>query len=157
MEALEGELHTNFERLSASEVSLEQLQSLHYFGQDDVRVVELEEYLKMCRSHNLGKPVAIEVRHIFSDIARARLVRVVSTHRQEMEASNDGGTGLVEGAYGGLGIVSIVAEPGRFTASFAEFGSPRWAHWAKRMREAEVPVLLKCCHAISLGFLAPDA
>lgn len=81
-EELERDLATNVEKLTAGELTAAQLQSLNYYGQDRVRVATLEEYLAECQKVGMQKPLAIELRHVYSDKARAALVRIVSTYSQ---------------------------------------------------------------------------
>jgi len=153
MEKLEGVLQTNISKLTVSEVMLAQLQSLHLFGYEHIHVPTLEEYLARCREAEFRKPIALEVRHVHSEIARATLIRLVNEHRQQAQQA---GMTLVEGAYDALGLMSPVGEPSRWASVYGEFTSPTWAHWATRMRIAQVPARCKCCHGINLGWLAPD-
>jgi len=115
-ETLEREMATNVEKLTAAGLSLAQLQSLSYYGSEGVHVATLEEYLGECKKLKMRKPVALELRHVYSDKARAGLVRIVSSHQEEAEEG--------EAFYTGLGgSVSIVADPSRFTKCFGEFGT----------------------------------
>ena len=153
-EAFESELETNVERLAVGDLTLAQVQSFDLFGQDGSRVPTLQEYLTECRKLELCKPIALELREVHSDKGRAGLLRLVSAHARALETKPN--EGLLKDSYEGLGAISVVSDPGRFTACFGEFGSVRWAHWATRMREAEVPVRLKSCHWINLAWLAPE-
>merc|ERR1712224_240148 len=119
MEALEGELKTNVEKLKASELTLEQLQSLDLCGEEQMVVSTLEDFLTCCQELGLRKPLAVEVRHIHSDVGRACLIRIMSNYNQEAEARQGGS--LMEGSYKGLGTASLVANPSRFASTFGEF------------------------------------
>jgi len=162
IQEIESKVHKNFDRFSASQVTLEQLKTLDLFGKDGVQICTLEEFLTAARKRGLKKPIAVEVRHIFSDRARAGLLRHLGSHLREMENSMGGAdntlqSGIHKGAYQGFGSsIALVSTPSRFAASFGEFGTPVWAHWVTRFRQAEVPTVLKCCHSINLGFLAPE-
>ena len=154
IESLEGELGCNFEKLAVGEITYDQLRSLDLYGHKGIRVATLDEYLKVCRESGLRKPIAVEIRHLCSDRGRAGVIRVMKQHRMELEGREE--EPLLKTSYQELGVASLVIEPAMFVNSFAEFGTVMWAHWSTRLRQADVPIRLKACHWVNLGFMAPD-
>ena len=129
---LEGK---KYKDLSISDLTLGQLRTLSFGdGEGTETVPTLEEFLNSCRKYGLEKPMAVEIKYIYSDVGRAELIRLVKEFRDDHVGRWD----LVKTRKYDLAEngISFIAFPKNFKKSFGKKRSEKRRMWCQKFHEA---------------------
>ncbi len=130
-----------------ADVDLAELQALALGGRPGAAAPTLAAFLVRCAEVNLRRSVAVEVKALRSDAARAALLDAVAGYKLAR------GRALAAAAaplYPPLGAAGLIAFPQLWAAAFGEFGSPAWARWAAEVRVRGLAA--RCVHLHHLDF-----
>jgi hypothetical protein len=130
-----------------ADVDLAELQALALGGQAGAAAPTLAEFLARCGEVNLRRSVAVEVKALRSDAARAALLDAVAGYKLARGRALAAARAPL---YPPLGAAGLVAFPQLWAAAFGEFGSPAWARWAGEVRARGLAA--RCVHLHHLDF-----
>lgn len=132
------------------DLTYEQLQELDVGGRAGVKVPTLEAFLGCIREEGACCSVAVEVKHLHTDEARQKLIRLCREYKDAVTPMLD--KTCRSRMHAGLGWIFVISFPHSWAMSFGEFGSAAWLRWARAFKTAGVPV--RCCMFHFIDFLA---
>ena len=141
----------HIETASIQDFTLNQLKTLCLGGKDGVHVPTLEEFFQACVEYDVQRTLAVEVKALKTDAARARLLSILTSYIETQGKKLDAMYPPPHTRqYRPLGWCGIIAFPHYFAASFGEFGTDAWRGWASEMKQRGIPA--RCVHFHYLDF-----
>ncbi len=127
----------NYDELKIHDLTLAQLKTLVLKNSTDERIATLDDFLQGCLDWGLVRPIALEIKYLYSDAAREHLINAYSMFRENFLAR----TRVFKSKKYDLDPsgVSFFGFGGNVKNSFDFKDAQRKTYWCDRFKEAGFP------------------